>query len=249
MSLDRATVLADGALRGHDWCRRYTATVDHWLEGLFAEATGGDAEGTALVAVGGYGRGELCPQSDVDVYLVHSRRDVAAIAERVWYPVWDEGVHLGHSVCTVREALRLAGDDLETATALLSARHVAGDEALTLALSGKAEDLWRGKSKRWLAELGARVALRHEQFGEIAFSLEPDLKEGRGGLRDVHALGWAEAAHRVLLEHDELTIANAYAALLDVRIELQRRTGRPSNVLALQDQHDVAEALGDPGAD
>ena len=84
--------------------------------------------GIALVPVGGYGRAELCPQSDIDVMLVHDRRvDVTAIAERVWYPVWDQELHLGHSVCTVRDALALGADDLDTATSLLSARLVAGD--------------------------------------------------------------------------------------------------------------------------
>ena len=74
--------------------------------------------------------------------------------------------------------------------------------------------------------------------------LEPDLKEGRGGLRDVHSLHWAQAARSILLEHDELSLATAYDTLLDARVELHRRTGRPSNVLALQEQDAVAEALG-----
>jgi [protein-PII] uridylyltransferase len=249
VALDRGAVLADANLTGRRWCRQYTTVVDAWLAELLMDATAGAAAGIALVAVGGYGRGELCPESDIDVYLVHARSDVAAIADRVWYPVWDEDLHLGHSVCTVRQALRLAGDDLDTATALLSARHVAGDESVTAALAAQAAALWERKSKRWLTELGARVALRHEQFGEVAFALEPDLKEGRGGLRDAHALGWAQAAHRIMLDLDEAVVSQAYAVLLDTRVELQRRSGGPSNVLTLQDQDDVANALADDDAD
>jgi [protein-PII] uridylyltransferase len=249
MSLERGPLLADETLTGSRWCRAHAALVDGWLADLLEQAAGGALDGIALVAVGGYGRAEMCPQSDIDVYLVHRRREVAAVADRVWYPIWDEALHLGHSVCTVREALRLATDDLDTATALLSARHVAGDQALTVELAKGAADLWERKSRRWLAEVGTRVALRHEKTSEVAFSLEPDLKEGRGGLRDAHALAWAEAAHRTMLDHDEASLSEAYAVLLDARVELQRHTGRASNVLALQEQDDVARALGDADAD
>src|SRR5581483_10621983 len=199
--------------------------------------------GVALVAVGGYGRSELCPQSDIDVYLVHDRADAAEVAERVWYPIWNEALHLGHSVCTVREALKLAADDLQTATALLAARHIAGDERITAALVAGTTELWQKRAKRWLTELGATVAMRHEKAGEVAFAVEPDLKEGRGGLRDVHALTWAEVAQPTLLETDRVSLSAAYGVLLDARVELQRHNGRAANVLALEDQDGVAAAL------
>ncbi len=159
----------------------------------------------ALVAVGGYGRAELCPSSDIDVMLVHDRRsDIAKVADRIWYPIWDAGLHLGHSVCTVREALGAGRQDLDTATALLSARHVAGDEELSSKLLAAAPAAWEKRSRRWLTELAKSVESRHERAGEVAFQLEPDLKEGRGGLRDVHALHWAEAARSIMLEYDRV---------------------------------------------
>src|SRR5258708_23077047 len=130
MGLERVQLLADNSLSGAAWCRAHAEVVDRWLSGLLTEAAGDAVEGLALVAVGGFGRAELCPQSDIDLYLVHDRRDVSTIAQRIWYPIWDEALHLGHSVCTVREALALASDDLDTATTLLSARHIAGDESL-----------------------------------------------------------------------------------------------------------------------
>ena len=88
---------------------RIPAAADEWLTGLFEEACGGDARGMALVAVGGYGRGELCPFSDLDVVLLHkNRKDISAIADRIWYPVWDEGISLDHSVRKPSEALDMA---------------------------------------------------------------------------------------------------------------------------------------------
>src|SRR5438874_1349838 len=200
--VDPGPLLADNELAGTEWCRVHAGFVDDWLARLFTDAGGAD-EGTALVAVGGYGRSELCPQSDIDVMLVHDgRRDVAALADRIWYPIWDEGLHLGHSVCTIGQALDLASDDLDTATALLSARIVAGDPSVAETLAAAALGQWQKQAKRRLAELGARVDERHAKAGEVAFRLEPDLKEGRGGLRDVHALHWAEAAQRFVLDYD-----------------------------------------------
>ena len=249
--VDQAVLLADNSKRGADWCRAHSDLVDGWLAGLFAAAVpAGQDRGVALVAVGGYGRSELCPQSDVDVMLVHDGRgDIGELADRIWYPIWDAGVHLGHSVATVGEAVAVAGDTLDTATALLSTRHVAGDAGLAGALARAGNEHWQKRAKRLLTELGTRVELRHETAGEVAFLLEPDLKEGRGGLRDVHALHWVETAHRIILEHDAAALTAAYGVLLDVRVELQRLTGRHSNVLSLQDQDGVAAALGMADAD
>ncbi len=249
MKLDRGPLLADRSLTGGAWCAAYSTLVDQWLAALF-DAASPPASGVALVAVGGYGRSELCPSSDIDLMLLRDKRvDVRAIAERIWYPIWDEGLKLGHSVCTVREALGLASDDLDTATALLSARHITGDAALTAELAQRAREQWSSKGARWLTQLEARVATRHADAGEVAFRLEPDLKDGRGGMRDVHALRWGEAARRVLLHHDDRELDEAYRVLLDARVELHRHTGRATNVLTLQDQSTVATALGDASAD
>ena len=225
--------------------------VDRWLVELFADATAGaDPSGLALVAVGGYGRAELAPGSDLDLLLLDGGGavDVAGLAERLWYPVWDEGLKLGHAVRTVKEALALAADDLDTATSLLEARHLAGDEALSRRLADEALASWRKRGRRWLGRLADSVEERHAAAGEVAFLLEPDLKSGRGGLRDVHALRWAERARQVLFADDHHSLESAYRTLLDTRVELHRRTGR-GEVLLLQEQDAVAEALGDPDAD
>jgi [protein-PII] uridylyltransferase len=248
-SLDRATLFADLSLTGIALSDAYCEQVDTWLTALYREASSG-ADGVALVAVGGYGRGELAPKSDLDVLLLHSGlKGIGAIAERVWYPIWDEGLKLGHSVRTIKEALSLAADDLDTATSLVTVRHLAGDEALTADLAAKALALWRKRAKRWLGELSARVATRHQQQGEVAFLLEPDLKEGRGGLRDVHAIRWAELAQAVMLQGDDASLAANHDVLFAARVELHRRITRPDDRLLLEEQDSVAAALGYADAD
>jgi [protein-PII] uridylyltransferase len=250
MGLERGPLLADETLSGRAWCRAHSDLVDEWLAELLHRAGGTTTSGIALVAVGGYGRAELCPQSDIDVMLVHDRRlDVTAIAERVWYPVWDQELHLGHSVCTVRDALALGADDLDTATSLLSARLVAGDPGPAANLAAGASGRWRKRSPQVLWQIADRVEQRHEKAGDVAFRPEPDLKEGRGGLRDVHALRWAEAAQGILVDEDTAVLDEAYATLLEARVELQRLTGRPANVLAVEHQPAVASALGLSGAE
>lgn len=247
----RDQLAADDSQVGRALCTAWTAEVDRWLAELVAAAVaGGDPAGVALVAVGGYGRGELSLQSDIDVLLVHARRDdIGELADRIWYPIWDARLKLGHAVRTVKEALALAADDLDTATGLLQVRHLGGDRRLTDELAAKAELQWRKRSKRWLAALAARVRERHARAGEVAYLLEPDLKEGRGGLRDVQALRWAQAARTILWDGDQAALDAAYDTLLAVRVELHRRTGRPGDRLLLQEQDAVADALGYGDAD
>src|SRR5437867_7823494 len=184
---DRDALFADRSLPGAAFCRAYAARADAWLASLL-----GNEPDVALVAVGGYGRAELCPGSDLDVLLLHrGRKDIRTLAERLWYPLWDAGLKLGHGVRTVKEALTLAGTDIDTATSLLEVRTIAGDGALADDLATRALAQWQGRSDRWLVTLGRAVTERHDKAGEVAFLLEPDLKEGRGGLRDVHSQHWA----------------------------------------------------------
>ncbi len=247
----RAALEGDHSLGGRALCTAYSDLVDGWLAELLeaAEAECG-AGGVAVVAVGGYGRSELSLQSDIDVVLLHAGRpDIATLADRVWYPIWDEGLKLGHAVRTTRDALTLAADDLDTATSLLQVRHVAGEAALTEDLARRALEQWQRRSKRWLGELSRRVRARHEAAGEVAFLLEPDLKEGRGGLRDVHALRWAGSARSQMWQGDDPVLEEAYSALLSARVELHRRTRRPGDRLLLEEQDAVAAALHDESAD
>ena len=247
--LERDDLLAATALHGSLWCRRYSERVDAWIAALWAEMSSGES-GVSLVATGGYGRAELCPQSDLDVLLLTADPATGeAVAAKLWYPIWDQGLKLGHSVRTVAQALDLAGDDLDTATALLTTRHLCGDESLTADLAERALAQWRSGAKRAVDELADRVEERHAKMGEVAFLLEPDLKDARGGLRDVHALGWLDLAQPVLSDTDEFALRDAYEVLLGARVELHRRSGRRGDALLLQEQDAVAAALGVADAD
>ncbi|MDL4771652.1 [protein-PII] uridylyltransferase [Actinomadura xylanilytica] len=218
--------------------------LDRWLTGLLA-APG--LEDVALVAVGGHARRELTPGGDLDLVLLHrGRADVAEVADRVWYPVWDSGLRLDHSVRTLHEARTVARGDMKAALGLLSARRVAGEHALVDELRAAVLADWRADARVRLAELARMCRARWETQGELAFLLEPDLKEAHGGLRDVHVMQ-AVAASWVASAPDERVRA-AHDLLLDVRHVLHDATGRSSDRLVLQEQDAVAQALGLPDA-
>ena len=142
-------MLADRTLTGSAFCRAHAALVESWLVDLL-----GEERGVCLLAVGGLGRRELCPYSDVDLVLLHGgRKDVGKVAERLWYPIWDSGLSFDHSVRTPKEALRVADDDLKAALGLLDARVIAGDPALGDEVLGKVRDQWRRRAKRALPQL------------------------------------------------------------------------------------------------
>ncbi|WP_435296944.1 [protein-PII] uridylyltransferase [Streptomyces sp. YPW6] len=221
--------------------------TDAWLTGLFtAAATRAGVRGAALVAVGGYGRGELSPRSDLDLLLLHdgsaAPAAVAALADALWYPVWDLGLALDHSVRTPGEARKTAGEDLKVQLGLLDARPVAGDLGLAAGLRTAILADWRNQAPKRLPALHELCRERAERTGELQFLLEPDLKEARGGLRDATALravaaSWVADAPREGLDRARRT-------LLDARDALHLTTGRATDRLALQEQDQVAASLG-----
>ncbi|MGY1649942.1 [protein-PII] uridylyltransferase [Geodermatophilus sp. SYSU D01119] len=237
--------------------------LDGWLGGLLADAVAGTppprqgrgapaprtgTDGVALVAVGSLGRREPPPHADLDLVLVHDGRpEVAALADAVWYPIWDAGVRLDHSVRSVAEAVSVASTDVKAGLGLLDARLVAGDADLAAALRTATLASWRQSASRLLPQLRDLRRGRARQVGELAFLLEPDLKEAYGGLREGQVLRAVAAAQ--LGDEPSADAEAAYAFLLDVRDELRRRTGRPTDVLVRQEQRPVAAALGLPDED
>ncbi|WP_043266306.1 [protein-PII] uridylyltransferase [Streptomyces sp. CT34] len=248
----RLRLLQDDAPTGPDRRAGLAHLTDDWLGALLTAAAGATGvTGTALVAVGGYGRGELSPRSDLDLLLLHDGRaataDLAALADRLWYPVWDLGLDLDHSVRTPSEARRAAREDLKVQLGLLDARHLAGDPELTAAVRSAAYAGWRESAPKRLPELHELCQERAARQGELQYLLEPDLKEARGGLRDATALraiaaSWLADAPRGGLE-------TARTRLLDTRDALHLTTGRATDRLALQEQDQVAGALGMLDAD
>jgi len=251
-----AVVLAGRSNGGPALRAALVEAVDGWLAALLGDA----GPGVALVATGAFGRREPAPSSDLDLLLLHARTqaEIAPLAERLWRPVWDAGARLDHSVRTVDETLAVASSDLKTALGLLDARHVAGDAELVASLRERARERWRTGAHRRLEELRAACAERAERHGELAFLLEPDLKESRGGLRDGHAVR-AVAATWVAGGLDQRAQA-AYELLLDTRqalhLELLERAGgqagrtrAAADRLSLQEQDAVAARLGVRGAE
>jgi [protein-PII] uridylyltransferase len=234
------------------------AALDSWLGGLLADAVAGTpppkqrrggpppstgTDGVALVAVGSLGRRELPPYGDLDLVLVHEGRpEIAAVADALWYPVWDAGVRLDHSVRSIPEAVSVASTDVKAGLGLLDARLVAGDADLAARLRTATLASWRQAASRLLPQLRDLRRGRGRQVGELAFLLEPDLKEAYGGLREGQVLRAVAAAQ--LGDEPAAEVEEAYALLLDVRDELRRRIGRPHDVLVRQEQRPVAAALG-----
>jgi [protein-PII] uridylyltransferase len=219
-----------------------SARAQAWLSALFAEA-GGDSVGSCLVAVGSFGRRELAPGSDLDLVLLHpAGNSIDEVAQRIWYPVWDSGVRLDHSVRTVPEARRLAAGDDAVLMGLLDARLVAGDPQLLSTLRTHVLTDWRAMAATRLPALREIVESRRSRSGDLAHLLEPDLKESYGGLRDVTVLRAIAASW--IADPSHADVDGAAQTLLDVRDALHTVTGRGADRLVLQEQDGVAEALG-----
>ncbi|HLL33839.1 MAG TPA: [protein-PII] uridylyltransferase [Streptomyces sp.] len=240
----RLRLLTEGARSGPPRRTALSGLTDDWLAGLFDAGAGG-LKGVSLVAVGGYGRGELSPRSDLDLLLLHDGADpdaIAVLADRLWYPVWDLGLALDHSVRTPAEARKTAAEDLKVQLGLLDARHLAGDLGLTAALRTAVLADWRNQAPKRLPELQELCAERAARQGELQYLLEPDLKEARGGLRDATALRAVAASW--LADAPREGLDDARRRLLDVRDALHLTTGRATDRLSLQEQDQVAAELG-----
>ncbi|HWL95947.1 MAG TPA: nucleotidyltransferase domain-containing protein, partial [Nocardioidaceae bacterium] len=224
------------------------ADADALCVGAYQDCGGPDV-GAALVAVGGYGRGELAPYSDLDVVLVSDEGvELGDLAERVWYPLWDSGARLDHSVRTFPEMLAASDQDLKVALGLLDIRHLAGDTNLTLRVRTTMLTGWRRQAKERLPALQQLVRSRHELLGELAHLSVPDLKEAAGGLRDANVLKALVASWLVDVPHQELE--RCRRSLLDVRDVLQAAAGRATDRVApeLWDELAVGLELDDEAA-
>jgi len=248
----RAELVARADLGGEPLGIALADQADGWFAILGADLP----DGWALVATGGYARGVVCPGSDLDVVLLHpngtSDARVRKAAERIWYPLWDSGVKLSPATHSVKSLLALAGSDLHTATTILEVRSLAGDPALGDELRRRGLAQWRRKPARGLRQLLDASRERWARWGDVSSLLEPNLKDGRGGLRDRDALRWAVAAGDEFADALESPLAELDGpchVLFAARCELHRATGRPGDVLVLQEQDPVAAALGYGDAD
>jgi [protein-PII] uridylyltransferase len=242
----RAALLAGNPRQPHQLPARAlrAALADLYELWLTARCTAvGIGRGSALVAVGALGRREVVPYSDLDLVLLHDgKRDVTELANALWYPLWDARIDLDHSVRTVGQAVQVATTDLRAALGLLDARLIAGDSELFTAMDTAVRRAWRSSIRDRLDELIESTQQRWARSGDIAHRVEPDLKSGHGGLRDVQLLDALAAGQ--LLDRIGPEVREAREVLLDVRTEVHRRAGRSRDVLRAQDADEVAAALG-----
>lgn len=220
--------------------------MDRALAALHDEVSG--TLEVALIAVGGYGRGELSPHSDIDLLVVTGKRSqpAPAVIRGLLYPLWDAGWQVGHAVVEVRHALERAEGDLQAATALLGARLVAGSEALYEELTDR-RARWIDKNRRDLTRrIVASLKQRHERRERAGWTLAPDLKDDIGALRDVHVAGWLGHLTDPVAPPE---LEAAAEVLLGVREALHAQMKRKNDRIRIDLQASVARTLGLEDAD
>jgi len=226
-----------------------TECVESALVELYAEM-GGPASGAALAAVGSLARQELGPRSDIDLVLLHDGKSSAKIntlAHDLWYPLWDARIRVDHAVRTPAECAEVAGRELSAGVGLLDLRVITGDTELVKGARTALLESWRGNARKRLPELLASLDERLATFGDAAYLLEPDLKEARGGFRDVSMLRALAASW--LTDRPHVGVRGPYQRLLDVRDALHRASGRTLDRLIFSETEAVAARLGYGEAD
>ena len=261
--LDALIVRGEG---GVQLGQRRAAILDGLLSALFCAADAAARAATkrtgrvALVAAGSYGRRELSLCSDIDVaFLCDDPEDegISALTHAFLYPLWDMGLKVGHSVRGLEETLALAHSDIKTATTLLDLRRIGGDEAVVAELLARGrEDVLDKGLTGFLEALEKDTRDRHERFGGSLYLLEPEVKLGRGGLRDIDVGIWAARARWPVARPEELVsvgaledkeladLRGAQDALFRVRNLLHFRARRNQDRLTFEDQEEIAVRLG-----
>lgn len=223
---------------------------DLLISQLFA-ASGGDNEKMAIAAVGSFGRGELSPGSDLDIVILHtgsySPERLSEIVNAILYPLWDQKIKVDHSVRTRNEVRDALTDDLKVAMGLLDIRLICGSADLVAEIQSTALSIWREDSDKYLLELEKTLEERYERNGELAYLLEPDLKESRGGLRDITALRAMHISGALTLPMER--ISQAESVLSTAREALHLVSGRDKDRLLFTEQDKVAEHLAYLDAD
>jgi len=259
-----------GGAGGVEIVSAYTTIMDHLVRHLFAAAGNkfsrrfpGKLPPCAVVAQGGYGRGELNPQSDIDLLFLYSWKIspyVETVTERILYTLWDAGLQVGSAVRTVAESMRLAEADMKVKTAVLDSRFLCGDFALYGNFERTLEKrLIKKRVNRFIRDKLEESGLRHANYGGSVYLLEPEVKEGEGGLRDIHTARWIARVKLNARDLDALALGGIVGAgdvaqlkesqdfLFRVRNELHFSSGKHQDQLTFADQEKVAAALGFEG--
>jgi [protein-PII] uridylyltransferase len=244
---------------GRSLCLELSQKTDQTISRLFESRFDMSRTHWSIVAIGGYGRNDLCPFSDIDLLLLAHRRtahtDIEKALKEMMYPLWDDGYTVSYSVRTVKQALRDTKNDFFFRTSLLDARFVCGSKELfNEMVHAMSNDKRFRDSKSFLSDLNAHVEKRHNKCGDASYYLEPDIKEGNGSLRDYHSLMWVikvasyDPKGRSLpsylsrVDKEELDVALDH--LLKIRHNLHEMSGRKNDRLYFEYQGPLASKMG-----
>lgn len=256
----RRQLLAE-VTRGDVMAARFSRLLDEAVSAVGAgAATSLPAKGRlAIAATGGYGRGQLAPYSDIDLLILHAGLEEASLksaVDAVLYPLWDAGLKVGHAVHTPASAAKFAAGDMTGLTAFLDARRLVGDAKLYKEFADRFDAVRKRMKTRFVNAKRTEQELRHERSAQSRYLAEPDLKDGKGGLRDIHVIGWihkeltgkpidASARRGGLMKADDVeSLRKAERFLLSVRSHLHDLRGRADEKLSFDIQPRLAERLG-----
>ncbi len=246
-------------LSGLDLLRQHSSLIDEFIKEKFYAVVGEPPDGLCMVALGGYGRKELFPYSDIDLLLLYDKRRssfIEKVTEAVFYPLWDAGLDVGHGVRTIEACIEDIKNDFFFMVSLIDARPICGDRALFTKLSKKFSDYFgSGSRKKFAKDMMLHRAERHKRYGNHTYLLEPNIKESRGGLRDLHAIIWTGKILFGLRNMEEFCNAGLFAKgefdqivkardeLFVVRNRLHHASGRKNDRLYFEYQEEIAKAL------
>ena len=249
---DRENAGTDGATLARELTARADASIVELFQGSFLKGL----DHWCIVAVGGYGREELCPFSDVDILFLMekktSRDEIEKALKELLYPLWDAGFNASYSVRTIKQVLADARDDFFFRTCIIDSRFVCGSktvfEKYAQALS---RDRFLKNTRRYVADLAFHTAKRHEKYGDAVYFLEPHIKDGHGGLRDYQSIIWVlkvlegSASGQMPISRQDLDeLHEAGIFMLKTRFLLHGLTGRKTDQMFLEFQEPLAEELG-----
>ena len=246
-------------ISGYSLLHKHSDFIDHHLAGSFAESVPVE-EGFALIALGGYGRRELYPFSDIDLMLLYdpaNKDQLECFVEAILYPLWDTGLEVGHAVRTPEECLADAAGDFFFRVAMLDARLIAGSAALFARLSEMYKEVFiEGRRQEFLDDMLVQRTKREKDYGRHTYLLEPHIKEGSGGFRDIQSMMWTAqvvfglknltSLHEAgLLSREELgKFEQAQDYLVRIRNRLHYVSGRKNDQLFFEHQEEIARAFG-----
>lgn len=248
-------------LSGHALLHQHSQLIDDYLAACFTRCPEA-REGMSLVALGGYGRRELFPYSDIDLLLLHApgtEDRLEAVSQALFYPLWDAGLEVGHGVRTPDACLADAAQDFFFLVALLDARHLAGSTELFASMhQAFHEELIAGHRREFLEKMIGHRNERHLRYGIHGYQLEPHIKESRGGFRDMQAMFWVSRALFGLRELDDIeeaglissgekeSFSRAKDTLIKIRNRLHYASGRKNDQLFFEYQEEMARAMKYP---